>query len=113
MALYEQLGREMWDRAQRMYMRPPNVPSDDREKAVNNLRRGAPRLTHLPPLPHTSDRLGESVATWASALFLSAQAFANNAADSARLRRLSMAPYVVFGQWRAFDSAAFAVLARE
>lgn len=108
----ESFARGVWDRAQRMLERPAELPLGDHEKGAHDLARRMPRLRVLPPIPRTSNRLGESEAEWSASLFDRAASLATGAGARSRMHRLALAPWVVLGRWGPLDSAATALLAR-
>lgn len=105
-----QLASGMWDRAQRQLERPAEIPVDDVEEQAHDLRRGAPSLRRLPPIPQTSRALGVSEALWATQLFDAAARLTVEPELRSHRMRLALAPWVVLEAWAALDSAASALL---
>lgn len=108
--MLHELGMSVWERAQRMHVRPERIALDDREKQVHQLGRGARPFVRLPTIPSASDRIGASEARWTSRIFDAASALATADDARARYRRLAMAPFVMLADWQSLDSAALALL---
>ncbi|MBL0938224.1 MAG: hypothetical protein IBJ03_04970 [Gemmatimonadaceae bacterium] len=106
-----QFALEMWVRAQARLERPLRG-IHDQEHAVHDLAAGMPlRFAALPPIPATSDLLGESEAEWAARLFTTGAEWTKGPRRS-WWYRLSLAPWVAMAKWDALDSAATHSLTR-
>ncbi len=107
-----QFAYGIWDLAQRRLERPTELPLDDVEKHTHRLDRDLPPFAQLPRIPSTSEEYGESEARWAALLFDRIATWTDDPRERGVWHRLTLAPLIVLGDWKAVDSTAIALLAR-